>query len=201
VGLLGLLGSEYAGAKPGVWVFKPWASTGFLVTAYTSPMADTPFGRAILSSLALSFAGDVLLIPGGQTTFQAGLFSFLLAHVGFGYAFSLRGLDSAAVGAAAAGGVLAGGLVWRWLSPHLPSADKVPVALYTAVISGMTALAVGSAWNTPTPWMQIAGAVIFQLSDLCVARQQFVVKSFWNPALGLPLYYLAQQLIASLLWF
>jgi uncharacterized membrane protein YhhN len=201
VGLCGLLASEYGGWKPGVWLFKPWASTGFMVTAYTSPQASTPLGQALLASLALSFAGDVLLIPGTPGFFTAGLGAFLLAHVGFAYAFAARGLDTNTTLAAAAGGAVLAAAVWRWLRPNLPPADVVPVALYTTVISGMTATAIGSAWSTPAPWWQIAGAVVFQLSDLCVARQQFVAKSFANPAVGLPLYYFAQQVIASLLWF
>lgn len=201
VGLAGLLVAEYAGSKAGRWVFKPLASAGFLVTAYTSPSINTAFGKTIFGSLLLSFAGDVFLIPGTPAMFQAGLFSFLLGHVGFGYAFAQRGLDRNLTLGATAGGALAAGTVLQWLAPHLPANDRIPVALYTAIISGMTTCAIGSAWNTPAPWIQIAGAIIFQLSDLCVARGQFVTQSIANPLVGLPLYYLAQQLIASLLWY
>ena len=40
------------------------------------------------------------------------------------------------------------------------------------------------------------GATLFYFSDLAVARQRFVVKSFWNKAWGLPLYFGGQVLIA-----
>lgn len=40
-------------------------------------------------------------------------------------------------------------------------------------------------------------AVLFYVSDLFVARQVFIRRSFLNPALGLPLYYAAQYLFAS----
>lgn len=201
VGLSGLLLSEYARTKPGVWLTKPIASLGFLYTAYHSPAAATSFGKTILASLGLSFLGDVFLIPDNPNTFQAGLFSFLLGHVGFALAFYNSGpLDPQLTIAAAAGEAVLGGLVWKWLSPNLPRADRIPVALYTTIISAMTVLAIGTSKNSSAPWEQIAGAIIFQLSDLFVARNQFVTRDYWNSAIGLPLYYLAQQTIASLLW-
>jgi hypothetical protein len=44
---------------------------------------------------------------------------------------------------------------------------------------------------------RVFGSVLFYLSDLFVARQKFVVSEFVNILLGLPLYFLAQILIAS----
>ena len=41
-----------------------------------------------------------------------------------------------------------------------------------------------------------AGAILFYLSDLAVARHRFIHKSFINRALGLPTYYLGQLLLA-----
>lgn len=134
--------------------------------------------------------------------FQAGLFSFLLGHLGFAYAFFQRGLDTNTAAAAAAGNILFAGIIWRWLSPKLPKADRIPVLLYVGVISAMATFAIGSAhtWPEPKSWIQIAGAVIFQLSDLLVARQQFVQKALINPLIGLPLYYFSVQLLARLTW-
>ena len=39
------------------------------------------------------------------------------------------------------------------------------------------------------------GALLFYLSDLCVARERFVVKSKWNGIVGLPLYYAGQLML------
>jgi len=44
--------------------------------------------------------------------------------------------------------------------------------------------------------MLLLGAVLFYVSDICVARQAFVEKSYLNPLLGLPLYFGGQVLIA-----
>jgi hypothetical protein len=46
------------------------------------------------------------------------------------------------------------------------------------------------------PWTAAVGAILFYLSDLAVARQRFVQQSFINRALGLPIYYLGQLLLA-----
>ena len=40
------------------------------------------------------------------------------------------------------------------------------------------------------------GALLFYLSDLFVARNRFMEKSFINRLMGLPLYYTAQFLLA-----
>ena len=45
--------------------------------------------------------------------------------------------------------------------------------------------------------MVLAGAVLFFLSDLGVARDRFVSPGVWNRAVGLPLYYGAQLLLAA----
>ncbi|TXT06354.1 uncharacterized protein COLE_05685 [Cutaneotrichosporon oleaginosum] len=242
-GLAGLLFSEWAGSYLGVWVFKPLASLGFLLTAspalapsseahkhapssaasksgpshttpssnpFSTPAAPSPravFNRSIFASLALCALGDVLLIPSRHSSlfFQAGLFAFLLGHVGFGAAFIQRDLEPRTTLLAGVAQAAFAGITWRWLAPALPQADRVPVGLYTVVLSAMGALAIGGAggWRGKEGakrWIQIAGAVLFELSDLCVARQQFVAQTFANPALGLPLYYLATTLLATLVW-
>jgi hypothetical protein len=46
------------------------------------------------------------------------------------------------------------------------------------------------------PWTAAAGAILFYVSDLAVARHRFIQRSFINRALGLPIYYLGQLLLA-----
>jgi uncharacterized membrane protein YhhN len=46
------------------------------------------------------------------------------------------------------------------------------------------------------PWFLAAGAVLFYLSDLAVARDRLVVKRFASRAWGLPAYYAGQLLLA-----
>ena len=45
-------------------------------------------------------------------------------------------------------------------------------------------------------WTVAAGALLFYVSDLAVARHRFVKAELLNRAIGLPLYYAGQVLIA-----
>lgn len=66
---------------------------------------------------------------------------------------------------------------------------------YVVVISAMVACAAGAFGATGDAAL-LAGAVAFFLSDLAVARERFVARSFANKLWGLPLYYGAQLLLA-----
>jgi uncharacterized membrane protein YhhN len=85
--------------------------------------------------------------------------------------------------------------VLRWLYPHLTPAFRAPVLSYMLVITAMVALAVGTHSESSAPLL-LAGAGLFALSDVSVARDQFVQRSFLNRAWGLPTYYLGQLLLA-----
>jgi uncharacterized membrane protein YhhN len=43
----------------------------------------------------------------------------------------------------------------------------------------------------------LLGAMLFVVSDLAVARNRFVARAFINRAIGLPLYFTAQLLLAA----
>ena len=196
VALAGLLAAEARSYQLGVYLFKPLASTGFVGAAVASGAVFSTYGRIILLALLLSWLGDVLLIPAGEGTLLAGLGSFLLAHVAFGSAFALRG--QALAWTAAALVVLAAIAIFvvRWLRPHLPAGMRLPVFVYIAVITVMVALAAGTV-AAGSPRIILAGAVAFFLSDLSVANDRFVHKSFVNDLWGLPLYYAAQLCLAA----
>ena len=82
-----------------------------------------------------------------------------------------------------------------WLSPHLGRL-RVPVLAYVAVITVMVWGAVGVTVAGRGPWFLAAGAILFYLSDLAVARDRLVTKVFGSRAWGLPAYYLGQLLLA-----
>lgn len=195
-GLLGLLLAEASGSRSRVWVAKPLASTAFVVAAWGAGALASPYGRAVLVALVLSWLGDVLLIPSGRASFLAGLASFLAAHVVFGVAFVLRGLAPGAAGAALGVLLVPAALIWRWLAPRLDGAMRGAVPAYIVAITIMVALAAGSAWHR-AGWLLFAAAVLFFLSDLSVARDRFVRTGLVNRLWGLPLYYAAQLLFAA----
>lgn len=189
--LIALLIAESREHTAGVWITKPIASTGFIATSIAAGALDSTYGQAIVAALVLSWWGDVLLIPKSKKFFLAGLVAFLLGHVGFAAAFVIRGVEPAIVAGAAVGLAVIAAIVAKWLMKHVEGGMKGPVVAYILVITTMVALASG----TKTP-MIIAGAVCFFISDLAVARRQFVAKGFINKLWGLPLYYGAQLILA-----
>ena len=92
--------------------------------------------------------------------------------------------------------------VLRWLRPHLPADMRIPVYAYITVISTMVVFAVATWAHNPglsgerASAVIVAGALLFYLSDLAVARDRFVAPSFWNRAWGLPFYYGGQIVLA-----
>jgi len=83
----------------------------------------------------------------------------------------------------------------RWLASRLPSAMRIAIHVYIAIISVMVALATGASRAAGDPWPAV-GAIAFALSDLSVARERFVHAAFVNQLWGLPLYYAAQLALA-----
>lgn len=187
--------SDAAHWRPGVWIFKPVASAGFVFAAIRAGAMSSPYGQWIVVALLLSCVGDVLLIPRSSVAFRAGLASFLLAHIGFATAFVTRGASIAVASAAFVILAGAGIVVFRWLAPHLPRGMKIPVVAYVVTIVAMVSLAFGTASIRPSLLIP-SGAVCFFVSDLSVARDRFIARNIRNRLWGLPLYYVAQLLFA-----
>ncbi|KAB2881850.1 MAG: lysoplasmalogenase, partial [Kofleriaceae bacterium] len=144
--------------------------------------------------LVLGAIGDVLLMFESQRAFLGGLVAFLLGHLAYVVAFArtvppARWIEGGMLVVVAAT-LVAAAIVLRWLWPRL-GAMRIPVIGYVAVITSM--VVGGIAVATP---LATAGAIAFYASDLAVARDKFVAKDVWNRAIGLPLYYGAQLLIA-----
>ena len=142
--------------------------------------------------------GDVLLMPDDRRAFLAGIAAFALGHVGFAVAFVLRGQVATIAMATAVCLAPLGLVVLRWLWPHVRGVMRVAVPSYVGIICTMVATAAGTAslasWGSGAAL--VVGACLFWLSDLCVARERFVTQGFVNRAIGLPLYYGAQLVLA-----
>ncbi|MEN8233339.1 MAG: lysoplasmalogenase [Actinomycetota bacterium] len=189
----GLIWAERT-ASPALRPLKMLASTGFLFVAISSGALSNPYGRIVLVALALSWAGDLLLTYESRQAFLAGLVVFLLGHVAYSVAFGYRGVALVAAGIALIAVGIIAVLVWRWLAPYVGDM-AVPVLAYIAIISVMVVLAFGTSGTDPN-WMITTGAVLFFASDILVARNRFVAPGVVNRVWGLPLYYLAQVLLA-----
>lgn len=173
-------------------IAKICASLCFIAVGISAGMLSyDPVAIGLFAALVLSFIGDAALIGKSRRAVAFGLVAFLLAHVAYIVCFALRGVSAVEVGV---GTVVIAGLaviIWRWLSPHTGRL-RPAVAAYIVVISVMVIGAAGSVFVGDTGRILLGMAVLFFLSDLCVARQRFVAPSLWNRRIGLPLYYAAQ---------
>jgi uncharacterized membrane protein YhhN len=192
--VIDLVLAEFRGEKALVKVFKPLASACFVIISIDSGALRSTHGWIVLAGLVFSWFGDVFLISKERRFFFAGLLSFLLAHFAFIVAFFFRGVEFSYFFGVLPGLLVAAALVYRWIEPKLDGLDK-PVVLYMTIISTMVAAAVGNLHNMAGPGLA-AGAFLFFLSDVCVARERFVESAFINKAIGLPAYYAGQVLIA-----
>jgi uncharacterized membrane protein YhhN len=176
-------------------VCKMGASSAFVLVALSLDAMASMYGRAILAALALSWIGDAALVSRRRDAFLAGLAAFLLAHLCFALAFFVGAFPLVPFLVALAPALASGIPVLRRLWPHLGPADRGPVAAYVLAILVMCAAAAGYGAVTGY-WRVLLGAVMFAASDIAVARDRFVVKSFRNKAWGLPAYYVAQLILA-----
>lgn len=190
--LAALLGSRAMDLPLSGIPLKMAASTGFVAAAWLAGAFATPYGRAIFAGLCFSWFGDLFLALPGM--FLAGLVAFLLGHVCYAIAFVLHGVRPAPMVAAVVLLLTPMYLLFAWLNPHLGDM-RYPVYAYMLVITTMLVLSVG-AWRSHGTALMFIAALMFWLSDICVARQRFVVESPLNPALGLPVYFGGQLVFA-----
>ncbi|MCC5858082.1 MAG: lysoplasmalogenase [Ectothiorhodospiraceae bacterium] len=190
-----LLGSA-ADRKVLAGAAKTVASTCFLGAAVLWGALESAYGQLILLALVLSWFGDVLLVPRARPAFLVGIAAFLLAHVAFAFAFAARGLDTAGMLAALVVMCVSGGVVLKWLWRHLSGLFRPAVVLYVVAIVAMVVMATGAV-VAGAGMTLLSGAVLFTVSDLSVARDRFVSPRPHNVRWGLPMYYVAQFLLAS----
>lgn len=206
VAALLLVAAEVRHSKRGRYLAKPVASAAFVLVALLGGALGDPsgYGPWIAGGLLLGAAGDVALMFPSNRAFLTGLALFLLGHVAYVIAFAMVAPLPTWLHPLALVPVAAGALVLRYLWPHL-GAMRLPVIAYTVVIAAMVvgALApvrIGPAARTgldsTAALLLLAGAVLFFISDISVARDRFVARGPRNRVWGLPAYYAGQLLLA-----
>ena len=184
------------------WLFKPMALSFAIfliaVSAYPSSARGTFHSKSwylLLAALALSLAGDVLLMFKGL--FIPGLVAFLLAHLA--YVWLLRQdapwfAQRSTLLATLAAGVAVYAFLWMG---GLPAALRAPVAAYVLAIALMAAQALGraSVLRDRGAWCVAAGACLFMVSDALLATHRFVQPLPLAPLWVLSTYFAAQALI------
>lgn len=177
-------------------VLKMTASTGFLTTAYAAGAFRSRAGIVLFVGLVFGWFGDLFLIGSGSAYFLAGLVTFFAGHVCYCVSFAMRKVQLSLAAATLIAMLLPGYFLSQWILPGVKDPGmKVPVIAYMCVITIMVALAAGCLKRPAGAWLA-AGAVLFYISDIFVARAAFVSPGFINSVLGLPPYFGGQLLLA-----
>jgi uncharacterized membrane protein YhhN len=178
-------------------ILKPSTTVLLIViVAVSARGSGLRYSGLIGAGLLFSLAGDTLLMLPPRF-FASGLLSFLMTHVLYFLAFtSISGIALAHLGTPLLGiaGVVLATLVLPGVEPSL----RLPVVLYTMVISLMAAQAIGAAIVQGTDALQIAaaGALFFYVSDATLAIDRFRSRFSAAHAIVLSSYWLGQWMIA-----
>jgi uncharacterized membrane protein YhhN len=194
--VLGLMYCDFRQWRPGRYLFKPLAAAAFVWLALVLDAMTSTYGSWMLAGLVCCLVGDLLLMPDSESSFLAGLSAFLCGHILYAVAFLHLPLNLWGIAVTSVPAIIVLVATTRWLAPHLEARMKLPVTLYTLVITAML-LCAGLSAGQPAAALILCGAWGFALSDLAVARQQFVHASALNSLWGTPLYFLSQMILAS----
>lgn len=197
----------------GIGVFKGLASLGFLTFFYVITQETHALRshgveqQAIWWALIASAVGDLLLVGERESFFLSGLIAFFIAHIAYTVAFinpliavdvslSIPIIISITMGVGWVSMV-----AYRSFHEDIPTALTIPSIAYTSVIAVMVICAAVHTIYLDCLTVML-GAVTFWLSDLAVAKQRFhghklMHKGFYVRLWGLPLYYVAQLVMAS----
>src|SRR5262249_50596583 len=152
----------------------------------------SPYAIAVMTGLVLGAAGDVALMLRTRRTLLVGLVLFLIGHLAYLAAFGSLVSPRLWIALPALVPVALALVVLTWLLPYLESM-RTAVLLYVATITAMVVGALAVVTHAPLPglsqsgaYLVGAGATLFFLSDIAVARQRFVKVSFVNKAWGQP---------------
>lgn len=191
----GLVVAEAKSSVLGKTVCKLLASTAFVLLAISLGATSSTYGLLVLVALVFSWLGDACLLSRRSPVFLAGLLVFLLAHIAFAAAFASASPASRVLAPAFTVLAICGIMTMGWLWTHMSPTYRAAVGAYIVAIVAMCTLAVNLS-SASGIWIYGVGALAFAVSDLSVARDRFVVSSLVNKAWGLPVYYVAQLLLA-----
>ncbi len=161
------------------------------------------FGTAVVVGILLAAVGDAILVSDKPAAFMGGLVLFLLAHVSYAVGF-LDGLSPDACCSLPISGLLvvvvASAMLVRRLWSGVSAGLRIPLVLYAAAISvmvGTAFLTIGGAWPARVTTAAALGALVFYVSDVNLAWNQFArpyphgrtvtLVTYWTGQLGVAL--------------
>lgn len=194
-----LVAAERRGDARARTIAKLAAAAAFLAIAIAGGALQTRYGMWVTAGLVFGALGDAALLGHGARIFALGMALFAAGHGCYLAAIAQRVAPADWFGWWGAVPLAMAATVLSWLWRHL-GVFRAPVVCYmalfcTVVTAAWSPLLTGSPGRTSAALLA-AGATLFYFSDVAVARQRFVTKSFWNKAWGLPFYFGGQILIA-----
>jgi uncharacterized membrane protein YhhN len=196
-GVGAILSAYRAKAHLPFYILKPLTTLLIFVVVAVSA-GGSVIGRGGLVAVALMFslAGDILLMLPPRY-FAGGILCFAVTHILYFLAFiSVSGIALVHPGTPLLSliAIALVALIWRGVPPSL----RIPVALYTFLITVMVVQALGSASARGSPAMMVAaaGALLFYASDAMLAIDRFRSPFVAARAVVLSAYWLGQWLIA-----
>jgi uncharacterized membrane protein YhhN len=180
------------------YALKPLTTVLILcIVVMSASGAEDTYAVLIAVGLLFSLAGDVLLMLPPRY-FEAGIGCFSVTHVLYFLAFtSSAGVVVANPATLVLGtlAVLLAASIWRGVKPGL----RIPVLVYTFLITAMASQAVGAAREVRSASALIAGAgaILFFVSDAVLATDHFRSPFVAARAIVLSAYWLGQWLIAA----
>lgn len=196
IGITGLLHILVDNKKnyPMIYLFKPLTMALIILSLFVFGSFNEWYHYLILIGLLCSLLGDIFLMLKNRK-FSAGLISFLIGHCFYIAAFATQ-LETEPTLSIYLTFTLAGMVVFVWLSKGLQE-YLMPVAIYTAVISIMSVMAVSMYIEMPNALTLSAalGAILFQFSDSMLAINKFKKPFAAAQPIILSSYYVAQMCI------
>ena len=193
-GLLAIAGSYGWPDQKLYYLFKPATTILILFVALTAPVSK--YKTLIVIGILFSLAGDIfLMLPSDQ--FLIGLICFLITHICYIVAFLLDSRFGRPLWPYVLLALIAIA-IFELLSGGIDAKMKLPVAIYAAALSLMTAQALARRLQLKTKSSELAaiGAILFLISDITLACDRFVTGLIAAHAIILSTYYAAQLLIA-----
>lgn len=152
----------------------------------------SPYAYLIITGLIFSLLGDLfLLFP--DKYFNNGLYSFLVAHILYVFAFN-QNVDEYCFGIVPVI-IIFILVVVKYLAPKL-GAMKYPVILYILVISVMLYSGLNFDRQLGSITYISIGAILFTISDTVLAFNKFYKKFSFAEPIILSTYFVAQLLFA-----
>lgn len=186
---------EKRGTLSGRLLFKGLASLGVFLFATTLVQGSSLYGMWILLGIGFALCGDLALVFPGKIPFLLGMAFFLGTHIFYLFALLGRPLELHLFWAGALPFLGLGIFLFFRYRRRIERGFHLPLWIYALALIAMVGCALASLRNPGGTWIAM-GAILFAISDLFVARDAFLAPAFRNKVIGLPLYFLAQVLIA-----